>query len=329
MDRKLFVKAFNALNQARKVLLVTHLNPDGDALSSVCAMAEFLAIRKIDYEIFCHNEPPWAFSYLPQFDKIRFAETISGEKTGFSPNLSSFDLMAVFDCGSKSRTKLESHIPDKGRGLKIIEFDHHLKVDDYADIEIREDTAASTTEVLYDFFRHNGIRLNKNISTCILTGIVSDTGNFLYPSTSDKTIRIASEMLIYGANLPKIISKIIKNKSLAGMKIWGLVMSRLQINKKYNMGIALLTDEDVKDNPIDQDEIEGVSGFLSNIKGVNGILFLRELEPGKIKGSLRTSDSDLDVSKLARILGGGGHKKASGFIIPGKMIEKNGRFVIE
>jgi len=145
-----------------------------------------------------------------------------------------------------------------------------------------------------------------------------DTGNFLYPSTSPQTINIASEMLTAGARLPQIIENTWRNKSLVSIKTWGRAMSNLQINKKYNFALTVLS---VKDLPaeVTEEDLEGMAGFLSNLDRINGLLLLRELPGGKIKGSLRTAKPNIDVSRLAQILGGGGHAKAAGFTIEGRI----------
>ena len=112
------------------------------------------------------------------------------------------------------------------------------------------------------------------------------------------------------------------------MKTWGKAMARLKINPLYKFGFTVLKSEDVPAE-VTEEELEGMSGFLSNLNAVNGILLLRELPDGKIKGSLRTSRPNVDVSKLARALGGGGHAKAAGFTVEGKIKEtENGWKII-
>ena len=222
-----------------------------------------------------------------------------------------------------ARTNLSQEIISREKKQTVIEFDHHPKVDDFSDIELRDVEAASTTEVLYDFFTSNNIKINKVRATSILTGISTDTGNFIYPSTSEKTVSISSEMLVRGARLPNIIESTWRNKTLGGMKIWGRAIENLEINKEYNIAVAVLTKEDIKECGAKDEELEGISGFLSNMEGARGLLLLTESDDGYIKGSLRSSSDSLDVSKIARAFGGGGHVKAAGFKIKGSL-EKSG-----
>ncbi|PLX20295.1 hypothetical protein C0584_06135 [Candidatus Parcubacteria bacterium] len=312
--------AYRKIKKAKKIFLVIHEKPDGDAVSSICAMIDFLEQEKIDYYAYCVSDIPENFLFLPHTEKINNA---------MPEDFSSFDLIIPLDCGSLSRTTLISEILGRKKHQKVIEFDHHPKVDSYSDIEIREVRAASTTQVIYDFFKKNRIKINKARATCILTGISTDTGNFLYPSTSEKTIRISSEMMIRGARLPNILESTWRNKSLSGMKLWGLAINNLEINKKYNFAVTVITKKDIEESGATEEDIEGISGFLSNLNEVKGLLMLREEDDGTIKGSLRTSDDNVDVSKIANALGGGGHSKASGFKINGKLVHKNNRWMIE
>ncbi|MFH0840444.1 MAG: bifunctional oligoribonuclease/PAP phosphatase NrnA [bacterium] len=304
-----FKTAFQQIKQANNILLVTHFNPDGDAMASLCAMIEIVESYGKKYTAYCSSLPSQAFSFLPHIEKVQ--NTIN--------DFSQYDLIISLDCGSLPRTRLHKEIKNRNEKQYYIEFDHHPKMDDYANLELRDPTRASTTEQLYFFFQANNIEINSKLALCILTGIVTDTGNFFYPVTSQETISIASEMLRKGAKLPKIVTNLWYNKRLSVMKLWGLAMSRLQINKEYNIAFSVLTLEDFAEHGATEDDIEGVSGFLSNLKDVKAVLLLRESTPGIIMGSLRTNQSDFDVSILAQKLGGGGHPKASGFSLTGSI----------
>jgi len=305
MPKNKFEKALEKIEQAKNILLVIHERPDSDALASVCAIMDFLISLKKNFLAYCYHSPGPQFKYLVHLEKI-----ISEKNFDFSD----FDLIITIDCGSITRTKLENEINNKKERQFIIEFDHHQKTSDYSNLEIRNPEAVSTTEILYDFFKINKIKINKNIATCILTGILTDTANFLYPATTEKSIKISSEMLALGAQLPVIMENNYRNKSLAAMKVWGSAINNLEINQKYNIACSVLTEKELIESGITEEELDGISGFLSNLYGVNAIMLLRE-EKNKIKGSLRAQHPDVDVSRLARILGGGGHTKSAGFEI--------------
>jgi phosphoesterase RecJ-like protein len=318
---KILQQIYQQILKSHKILLVTHNNPDGDALSSVCTMIELLEYMNKDYLAYCYNQPSKTFSFLPHIEKI----TSNKKDLDFS----SFDLIISLDCGSLSRTALVDEIKNKNNNQIYIEIDHHSKVDNYADIEARYPKASATTELLYYFFKTNKLIINETVANCILTGIVTDTGNFIYQSTSYNTILIASELLSFGAKLPRIVDKTWRNKSLISMKLWGLAMSRLQIDPKTNIAFTVLTINDFKQWNANEDDIDGVSGFIGNLPNVKAVMLLRQTSPDIIKGSLRTTRNDIDVSKLARTWGGGGHAKASGFTVKGnlKLVNKKWRIV--
>jgi phosphoesterase RecJ-like protein len=312
--------AYKKIKFAKNILLVTHARPDGDAVSSICAVMLLLEELNKKYTATCLHTPPEQLLFLPLAEKIQAnINTL---------DFSSYDLIIALDCGSLSRTNLNKQITNRKKNQFVMEFDHHPKIDDYANLEIRIPEASSTAEVLYGFFRTNVIKINKKIANCILTGILTDTGNFLYPSTTDKTVDIASEMLLHGAKYPRITDETWRNKSFGAMKLWGKAIGGLEINEKYNLAYTVLTKKDLEDCACSDEEMEGISGFLSNLYGVKGLLLLREVEDDVIKGSLRTSHPDVDISKLAQYLGGGGHKKASGFFLKGKLEKIGGKWKV-
>lgn len=317
-----FKTAYNKIKKAENILIVTHQRPDGDALASSCSMACLLKKLNIKFTIFCQDDPTSNYSFLPFINKI----------TTRRPPIESFfeyDLIIILDCGNKQRTGIAEEISIRKSNQFCIEFDHHPKIDDYANLEIRLSSAAATTEILYYFFKINNIKITKNIANCILTGILTDTANFIYQSTSDKTAEIASKMLSYGARFPEIIEKTWRNKSLSSMKLWGNSLNNLIINKKYNLAFSILSLNEIKKYGSNEDIFDSLANFLGNLYGVKGVILLREEESGKIKGSLRSSHPSVDMSKLAIFLGGGGHAKAAGFFIDGKLKKEGDKWKIE
>ncbi len=313
--------AWHKIKTAKNILLVIHARPDGDAVASASVFMNLLASRGQKYSTFCLDKAPQQLLFLP------LAEQIDNDTSTW--NFVDFDLIIALDCGSLNRTNLVQEIKSRNKDQFVIEFDHHIKIDDYADLEIRIPEASSTAEVLYYFFKDNFLKIDKKIANCILTGILTDTGNFLYPSTSEKSVAIASKMLLYGAKYPLIVKETWRNKSLGAMKLWGRVIARLKINKKYNFAYTIVTKEDVSLCACNDEELEGIPGFLSNLYGVQGFLMLRETKDGKLKGNLRTSHADIDISLLANRLGGGGHKKASGFTIEATLKKSNDYYQVK
>ena len=309
MKEKLYKKAFRAIEKAERILLITHINGDGDAYASICAMIDLMKRMDKDFVAYTRDETPYQFFFLPHIENI--------ENNAELIDVSKFNVIITLDCGDLKRSNMAKPILQRAPGQTFIEFDHHPKVEDVSDIEIRIPEMSSTAEVLYNFFKLNKVKFSKDIANCILTGIMTDTGNFLYPSTTDKNVQIASEMLLYGAKYPKVLENTWRNKSISAMKMWGEVLGNLQVNKKYNIAFSVVNLDVFQKSDATEEELEGISGFLSNLYGVKGVIFLREEHPGELRGSLRSVHPKLDISKLAQALGGGGHAKASGFSFPG------------
>lgn len=329
--------AYEKIIAAENILLVTHEHPDGDGLASLCALASFLNSLGKKQTLYCADPAQDFFSFLPQIHKLISGKFPAEEaiKSTLIPNthdrssrdgninFSAFDLIIVLDCGSLGRTKLTEEIKNRNKNQFVIEFDHHPKTDDYSDLEIRA-IKTSTAEILYHFFSGNNLEITKDIANCILTGILTDTGNLLFGAVTEETIKISSAMLLHGATFPKITKHTLQNKSLAAMKAWGKILDNLKINKKYNLAFSVLTHGDINSLRKEyghEDMLDAATDILNNVDGVKAVIFLREEEKGKIRGSLRTKDNKIDVSRLASFLGGGGHPKASAFRLPGH-IEK-------
>ncbi len=320
-----------AIKKADNILVVGHLRPDGDAIAACCAVLEILKTFKKKAWGFCSGNLPDFFNFLPNFYQIN--SSVKDLKNKINLDIDSenfldfFDLIFVLDCGSLARTDLSKEIKrsrEKKRPF-IIEIDHHPAVDNYADLEIRQPLSASTTELIYDFYQFLDWPLNKDIANCLLTGIVADTGNFFYPNASAKSLKIAANLLTAGANLSKIVKQVVSNKNMTTFKLWGLAMERLQSHPNYSFACSVLTLNDLQAISNEAEEISetlsSIAGFLSNLAGVKATLLLHETAPGMIKGHLRSANPHINIAKLARLLGGGGHPQAAGFALAGKLIK--------
>lgn len=346
--RQKFIEAWEKILSAQRVLLVSHINPDVDALSSLGVFIDLFENMDKDFLALAEGKSD-DYYFLPGFEKVCASKEklLEKIKTKYNHNkevqidwLKFFDVIVVLDCGSISRTFLEEefgNIKDLMLDTKIIEIDHHLKVDSYADIEIKVQVS-SNTELLYYFLKENKIEINRNIANCILAGILTDTGNFLYSSVSDKTLKIASEMMSLGAQFPKLLQGTWRNKNFWEMKLWGIALAKLKINKKYSIAFSVLTYDDLSffkesTEALNSDVFGDIIGFMSSLSDAKTFLLLREEEKGKIKGSFRVGAEDhedkIDVAYLASFLGGGGHKKAAGFMLRGTIFKTKDSYIIK
>jgi phosphoesterase RecJ-like protein len=172
--------------------------------------------------------------------------------------------------------------------------------------------------------------LNREIGTCLMTGLVTDTGGFTNLATTASSIDTASDLLGKGVNLRSITKRTLQNRSVATLHLWGRALERLSTHSSGLITTGI-TKKDMDECGANHAAIEGVANFLNTIDtavAAKGVMVLAEPEDGLIKGSLRTTHPLIDVSKLATLLGGGGHKKAAGFSLPGHLHYADGRWQI-
>lgn len=293
------------LVNSEKVLIIPHQNPDGDALGSLSALAEYMLSRKQDVRLFCVTPVSKKYSFL--------RHTISVE---IDPGLfddPSISTIVVLDSSDLRYAGVDKLI--KKTKAKIINIDHHITNEKYAHMNMVMPGTSSTAEVLYNFFVHNNVEINHHMATSLLTGIISDTENFTNGATTTSSLNVAGELLGRGANLNLITKWVIKNKTVNLLRLWGLVFSRL--NTREDIVYTYMMKADLKKFGVSEAEADGISNFLNNLEGAKMTLMLREAEEGKMKGSFRTTRDDVDVAALAKKFGGGGHRKAAGFLMDG------------
>lgn len=303
------------LKSARRVLAVTHINPDGDALGSLCFFKELMDILAKDCSMYCAGPLPTSLGFLNGWQKITTDKS--------TLNLADFDLIVSLDCATPGRTNLETEIFNRSKGQIFLEIDHHPSARKLSDVELRIPEAASTTEVLFELAASMKLETSPTMAQALLTGIVTDTGHFVHDSATNNTISAAAAIITRGASLLKISNQTSKTKTLSGLKVWGIALSRLTHNRKYGLVYTVLTESDFKEHNVNESVIDGISAFLSSINEARIVMILYE-NNGLIRGSLRAIDKTVDVARLAGIFGGGGHVLASGFVIKGNLVNING-----
>ncbi|MFA7654126.1 MAG: bifunctional oligoribonuclease/PAP phosphatase NrnA [Candidatus Magasanikbacteria bacterium] len=309
--RQISKEIHKQLMAAKKIIIIPHQHPDGDSLGSAGALKEFLNTVNKDATIFCASPAQSKYHFIPH------ARTLSNEPRRFADK--AVDTIVVLDSGDLRYAGVDVHL--KNHPAQIINIDHHPTNEKYGDINLVMPTASSTAEILFYFFKHNEIKINQIMSTALLTGIITDTDNFTNSATNPMAMLIASELLRTGGNLNLINQYTIRNKSLAVLKLWGAALSRLTKHEGKDLTYTYLTQKDFENYNVSENEADGIANFLNNLEGSKTSLILKETADGKIKGSFRTTSDEMDVAAWAKRLGGGGHKKAAGFSLEGKMEE--------
>jgi phosphoesterase RecJ-like protein len=295
------------IQKANSLALVSHQNPDGDTLGSALAFAQYLLDQGKEVKIFCLSLVPDKFNFLHNID------IVSNDPKVFTD----VDTITVLDCGDLRYAGVAELLKD--HDATIINIDHHATNEKYGEFNLVMDKWASTTEVVYNFFKINNVRITPAMATALLTGLITDTDNFTNGATSYTALTAASELLRLGANWIVINRSLLQNKSIHLLKLWGLVLSRLKKKEEANLAYTYLTNKDMVAHGADDADVEGIANFLNKLNNDDAAisLFMKETEDGKIKGSFRTTKDGVDVAAMAKKLGGGGHKKAAGFTVEG------------
>ena len=313
--RQLVPEILDVIKNANHPLLISHEKPDGDTLGAGLALSHYLNSQTKPHKYFCLNKPADYFKYLTKIENIL---TDSSQI-----NLAEHDLAIILDCGDIKRTGLDKQLIENKDNLSLINIDHHKTNNFYGHYNLVIASASSTSEIVYNFFKHAKIEIDKYMATSLLTGIVTDTMNFTNAATTQESMEIAGQLLNQGARITQIISNIARNKSLASLKIWGKILSRLEFEPQFNFAHTTIQQQDLNEEQISKEELDGLANFLSLLQDANFILLITEEDDNFIKGSLRTTKENIDVSLIAAHFGGGGHSKAAGFKIARKNMGAN------
>ncbi len=304
-----FTKAKQLIEKSQNILLTMHERMDGDDGGSILALAGYL--ENCGKQITCTIKggvPPY-LSFLPGSHKIK--DDISGDED--------FHLLITFGCSTLDRI---GSLKIENSKLKTINFDHHPDNTNFGQINLVNAEKSSVAELVYDFFKFCGWPITKDAAVCLLTGIITDTGSFLHSNTKAETLKAAAHLMKKGANLNKILHHIYKNKNPKILKAWGKAMENSFYDSKNKIIYSVITDNDLKElGELPAGAFEGFVSALDTAANAKFALFVRQ-DGNIIKASLRSEEyKNIDVSQIAKLFGGGGHKLASGFSLAGKLVK--------
>ena len=312
LDKLPFNRVATRLRTAEKILLVMHKNPDGDTLGA--ALSLFLVLEKMakNVQMVCRDEVPRPFLFLYGIIQIK-KDLLFGD----------FDTIVTVDCGDVKMTgfddRLKKFVAKKQNVL--INLDHHPKNDLHkiASINLADFTACSASEIVWELLDKMNLAIDKDMATCLLTGLVNDTGGFKHSNTNAKNLCIAAELLKLGGKIRTISKNISANKSVTAMKLWGITLGRLHYNESLKIVSSIILRQDLIDCKASDDDIAGIVNLINTIPQAHAAVLFYEMPDNQIRASLRTENEHVDVSRLAHIFGGGGHKKAAGFTVDGHL----------
>jgi len=310
IHRDLIDSALFTLKKGKVIKCICHRNPDGDAIGSLTGFAQLLEayLPDIPVQIYCTDPAPPTFSFLPLVHRIR---------QDLSP--AEGDVFVFLDSAEPKLTEYhETHPQVFGGTFPSVSFDHHPTNSKFATVNIIIPDASSTCEILVDFAVQLGWKLTPDIATSLLCGVYTDTGGLLHSNTSAAVYRTAAKLLRSGARQQAIVQNIFRSAKLSTLRLWGRVLEKISVSPEGG-AISALTEGDFLATGAEYSELTGAIDYVNAVPGMRFSLVLAE-RGGKVKGSLRTLRDDVDVAAMAANFQGGGHKKAAGFAVEGKLV---------
>ncbi len=285
------------IKKANSIVILAHEAPDGDAIGSALAMC--LATRNMGKNaVVLMKDFPENFSYLPGKEYIKTESEIS-----------KYDLAIVLDCPNDKR--INSDFIKYFEQAKVkVQFDHHNKNDMFADHNIVNHVSPATAQILVSSFEYLGLEITKDIATCLLTGIITDTGGFKNSNVTVESFEFASWCLEKGINLSSIYHQAMLMMSRTKFEAQKIAMNRLEFFADGRIAFTYLTKKDDEKLNIKAGEREGIVEIGKTVEGVEVSIFIYEKDNG-FKASLRSSEY-VNVSDVCSVFGGGGHIKAAG-----------------
>lgn len=281
------------LKSAKKLVIVSHVSPDGDTIGSSLALMHALRMLGKEVIMSVDDDISTVYSFLPGIEGFRrFAPDESVET----------DLLVIVDASSADRA---GNAMDVVRAHAVLNIDHHKTNTRFADYLYLDSDAAATAEIIYGLLLEMKIEITTDIATCIYEGIYTDTGSFKYSNTTSKTMETAAALLKYGVN-PSLISDNMELKSRSQVEMLRKVLETLTFLKDGKIAYIEIAPE-LYDHNVDTDAFISYPRY---VEGVEIALLFKQVEANLTRVSFRSKE--IDVAKIALSFGGGGHKKAAG-----------------
>ena len=317
MEKKI-IELNKLLEQSKKLSIITHYNPDGDAIGSSLAIYHYFKRLGLNSNVITPNIHPSFLNWIPGIEQINIYEN---DPLKSSKLISESDLIFTMDFNSLERCgELSKKIKDRN---KIVMIDHHQVPENYAVINFSYPKISSTCEIVYNIIENSGKLnlINKEIATCIYLGMMTDTGSFQYNGVNSKTFKIASDLLKKDIKQSDIYNKIYNENNISKLKLLGKALSNLKIIKESKTTYMYLKRDNLADSNYEKGDTEGIVNYGLSLKKIEfSAIFIEDLEKKNlIKISFR-SKNNFPCNKFAKEnFDGGGHINAAGGMYKGKI----------
>lgn len=292
------------IKKAETIVILTHESPDGDAIGSSLAMKLMLEEMGKSADVII---PEYArlYNFLPSIDQVKKDSKIK-----------SYDLAISVDCATFKRMASNEYFKN---AKKTIVIDHHGSNEMYGDLNFVNPVSPACCEILAGMFEYYEFEITKDIGTCIMTGIITDTGGFQYRGIDSETFEFTAELIRKGVDIPDIYKRTLRTKTKGNFELTRKVINRMELLEDGKVTFTYINSQDEEEVEAEPGDHEGLVEIGRDIEGVEVAIFLRQKDgENAYKISLR-SGSYVNVSDICLLFGGGGHPRAAGALIQGSL----------
>jgi len=303
------------LANARRVIVSGHVMPDGDCIGSMLALGLALERAGKDVTFVSPGQIPLIYAFLPGVEHVK----VNPALPQLNPEAAT-GLVVIVDTSVPERLGDFLGVVSQLRqsGWRTLLIDHHISALPYADYNYIDPGASAVGEIIFDLLKLLGQKLDRDIATCLYTTIATDTGGFRYETTTSATHRKVAELIEAGVDVRAVSLQIFEERPLKSIEALRAALNTLQISPCGRAAWFTMDKETADRLQIGDEHIDGLVNYARVIQGVEIALLFREVNEGKTKVSFR-SKNFVDVSRLAGTFGGGGHPRAAGALVPGKL----------
>ena len=299
------------IESKRRFAITSHIRPDGDSLGSSLGLFWLLRALDKEVEVIMRDEVPHAYAKLPGAETVRVTPRVDRQ----------YDAVFVIECSDITRPGLI----DLEKQL-VVNIDHHSTTALFGDINWIDSTASAVGEMIYNLCKALGVRVTKEIAECVYTALITDTGSFHYSNTSERTFKVASELVRAGVKPAKVSQNVFANYPWSKIELMSGVLSTVRRDESGRVAWLIQTQEAQERAHATDEDGDGFVNYPMSCGDVEACAFFKETAPGVYRVSLR-SKCDVNVARIAERFGGGGHRNAAGCTFKGTWEEAQSEVV--
>jgi phosphoesterase RecJ-like protein len=299
------------IEQKQRFMITSHIRPDGDGIGSGLALYWMLRGMNKDVDVILRDRIPPAYTVLPGSELVLVQDDVT-EK---------YDAAFIIECSDVHRPGLPS-LKDQF----VVNIDHHSTTLPFGDINWIDSTAAAVGEMVYNLCKALGLEVTKEIADCIYTALLTDTGSFHFSNTTERTLKIASELVRRGVEPARISQALFYSYPYSKIKLLGLVLSEIERDDSGRIAWVTMDRALMYATGASEEDSDGIVNHALSVGEVEAVAFFKELDEGVYRVSLRSKGKH-NVAKVAETFGGGGHRNAAGCRVEGDFQEVKRRVI--